>query len=89
MKIKLKQIQANLALVQLGNMEVFFSYETPVVLKQAISSYAVVTDQFYSATTTGHIKKALAWLAGRNAEKAISQCKVSQAELEALMTGED
>ena len=53
--MKLKQIGSNQTELELGFAQVFFSYETPVAACLTDGTL-VRTDQWYSATTTRHIK---------------------------------
>ena len=53
--MKLKQIGSNQTELDLGFAQVFFSYETPVAACLTDGTL-VRTDQWYSATTTRHIK---------------------------------
>ena len=53
--MKLKQIGSNQTELDLGFAQVFFSYETPVAACLTDGTL-VRTDQWYSATTTQHIK---------------------------------
>ena len=56
--MKLKQLGSNQTELDLGDVQVFFSYETPVAARLTDGSL-VRTDQWYSATTSKHINK---WL---------------------------
>ena len=56
--MKLKQIGSNMTELDMGDVQVFFSYETPVAARLTDGSL-VRTEQWYSATTSKHINK---WL---------------------------
>ena len=56
--MKLKQIGSNMTELDMGDVQVFFSYETPVAARLTDGSL-VRTNQWYSATTSKHINK---WL---------------------------
>ena len=59
-QMKLKQIGSNMAELDLGLVQVFFSYETPVAARLTDGTL-IRTDERYSVTTTKHINK---WLQG-------------------------
>ena len=74
--MKLKQIGSNMTELDLGLVQVFFSYETPVAARLTDGTL-VRTDQWYSATTSKHINK---WLEGYDA------LTVSQYRIDCLLT---
>jgi len=61
--MKLKQLGSNMTELNMGDVQVFFSYETPVAARLTDGSL-VRTEQWYSATTSKHINK---WLQGCDA----------------------
>lgn len=63
--MKLKQLGSNMTALNLNEVQVFFSYETPVAAILADGSL-VRTEEFYSVTTSKHINK---WLDGREAQE--------------------
>ena len=63
--MKLKQLGSNMTALNLNEVQVFFSYETPVAAMLADGSL-VRTEDFYSVTTSKHINK---WLDGREAQE--------------------
>ena len=58
--MKLKQIGSNMTELDMGDVQVLFSYETPVAARTGTGSL-LRTSTRYSVTTTKHINK---WLAG-------------------------
>ena len=58
--MKLKQLGSNQTELDLGDVQVFFSYETPVAARTDTGAL-VRTSTKYSVTTTKHINK---WLNG-------------------------
>ena len=58
--MKLKQLGSNMTELDMGEVQVFFSYETPVAARLTDGSL-VRTEERYSVTTTKHINK---WLQG-------------------------
>tara|TARA_Y100000310_G_C20310803_1_gene636134 strand:+ start:246 stop:473 length:228 start_codon:yes stop_codon:yes gene_type:complete len=62
--IKLGNIGSNMTLLQVGDIAVFFSYETPVACRTADGRY-LKTEQKYGVTTSKHINK---WLDGVQAQ---------------------
>tara|TARA_R110000796_G_scaffold77619_1_gene173508 strand:- start:395 stop:625 length:231 start_codon:yes stop_codon:yes gene_type:complete len=58
--MKLKQIGSNMTQLELGYVQVFFSYETPVAARTDTGAL-LRTSTKYSVTTTKHINK---WLEG-------------------------
>ena len=68
--MKLKQIGSNQTELNLGFVQVFFSYETPVAARLTDGSL-VRTDERYSVTTTKHINK---WLQGCDALTVSQYC---------------
>ncbi len=58
--MKLKQIGSNMTELDMGDAQVFFSYETPVAARTDTGAL-VRTSTKYSVTTTKHINK---WLDG-------------------------
>ena len=58
--MKLKQLGSNQTELDLGDVQVFFSYETPVAARTDMGAL-VRTSTKYSVTTTKHINK---WLNG-------------------------
>jgi len=74
--MKLKNIGSNQTELDLGFVQVFFSYETPVAARLTDGTL-VRTDQWYSATTSKHINK---WLEGYDA------LTVSQYRIDCLLT---
>jgi len=70
--MKLKQIGSNQTELNLGFVQVFFSYETPVAARLTDGTL-VRTEQWYSATTSKHINK---WLNGCDA-LMVSQDRIS------------
>ena len=74
--MKLKQIGSNQNELDLGFVQVFFSYETPVAARLTDGTL-VRTDERYSVTTTKHINK---WLQGCDA------LTVSQYRIDCLLT---
>ena len=58
--MKLKQLGSNMTELDMGDAQVFFSYETPVAARLTDGSL-VRTEDWYSVTTTKHINK---WLQG-------------------------
>ena len=75
-KMKLKNIGSNQTELDLGFVQVFFSYETPVAARLTDGTL-VRTDERYSVTTTKHINK---WLNGCDA------LTVSQYRIDCLLT---
>jgi len=63
--MKLKQLGSNMTALNLNEVQVFFSYETPVAAMLADGSL-VRTEDFYSVTTSKHINK---WLDGQEAQE--------------------
>jgi hypothetical protein len=63
--MNLKQLGSNMTALNLNEVQVFFSYETPVAAMLADGSL-VRTEDFYSVTTSKHINK---WLDGREAQE--------------------
>jgi len=61
--MKLKQIGSNMTELDMGDAQVFFSYETPVAARTDTGAL-VRTSTKYSVTTTKHINK---WLDGMSA----------------------
>jgi hypothetical protein len=59
-QMKLKQIGSNMTELDMGDAQVFFSYETPVAARTDTGAL-VRTSTKYSVTTTKHINK---WLDG-------------------------
>jgi hypothetical protein len=59
-KMKLKQLGSNMTELDMGDAQVFFSYETPVAARTDTGAL-VRTSTKYSVTTTKHINK---WLDG-------------------------
>ena len=57
--MKLKQIASNMTELDMGEVQVFFSYETPVAART--DKVRLRTSTKYSVTTTKHINK---WLQG-------------------------
>jgi len=74
--MKLYQKGSNMTELDLGFVQVFFSYETPVAARLTDGTL-VRTDQWYSATTSKHINK---WLQGCDA------LTVSQYHIDCLLT---
>ena len=74
--MKLKQIGSNMTELDMGFVQVFFSYETPVAARLTDGSL-VRTDERYGVTTTKHINK---WLNGCDA------LTVSQYRIDCLLT---
>ena len=74
--MKLKNIGSNQTELDLGFVQVFFSYETPVAACLTDGTL-VRTDERYSVTTTKHINK---WLNGCDA------LTVSQYRIDCLLT---
>jgi hypothetical protein len=74
--MKIKQIASNMTELDLGFVQVFFSYETPVAARLTDGSL-VRTAERYSVTTTKHINK---WLDGCEA------LTVSQDRIDCLLT---
>ena len=70
--MKLKNIGSNQTELDLGFVQVFFSYETPVAARLTDGTL-VRTDERYSVTTTKHINK---WLNGCDA-LTVSQDRIS------------
>ena len=70
--MKLKQIGSNMTELDLGLVQVFFSYETPVAARLTDGTL-VRTAERYSVTTTKHINK---WLNGCEA-LTVSQDRIS------------
>jgi hypothetical protein len=62
-QMKLKQIGSNMTELDMGDVQVFFSYETPVAARTDTGAL-VRTSTKYSVTTTKHINK---WLQGCDA----------------------
>ena len=58
--MKLKQLGSNMTELDMGDAQVFFSYETPVAARTDTGAL-VRTSTKYSVTTTKHINK---WLDG-------------------------
>jgi hypothetical protein len=56
--MKLKQLGSNMTELDMGDVQVFFSYDTPVAARLTDGSL-VRTDQWYSASTSKHTNK---WL---------------------------
>jgi hypothetical protein len=71
-QMKLKQIGSNMTELDLGLVQVFFSYETPVAARLTDGTL-IRTDERYSVTTTKHINK---WLNGCEA-LTVSQDRIS------------
>ena len=71
-QMKLKQIGSNMTELDLGLVQVFFSYETPVAARLTDGTL-VRTAKRYSVTTTKHINK---WLNGCEA-LTVSQDRIS------------
>jgi len=71
-QMKLKQIGSNMTELDLGLVQVFFSYETPVAARLTDGTL-IRTDERYSVTTTKHINK---WLQGCEA-LTVSQDRIS------------
>jgi len=61
--MKLKQLGSNMTELDMGEVQVFFSYETPVAARTDMGAL-VRTATKYSVTTTKHINK---WLQGCDA----------------------
>jgi len=61
-QMKLKQLGSNMTELDMGEVRVFFSYETPVAART--DTVALRTSTKYSVTTTKHINK---WLQGMTA----------------------
>jgi len=76
--MKLYQKGSNMAELDLGFAQVFFSYETPVAARLTDGSL-VRTDQWYSATTSKHINK---WLG----EGCCDTVAVPQDRIDCLLT---
>jgi len=74
--MKLYQKGSNMTELDMGFVQVFFSYETPVAARLTDGSL-VRTDERYSVTTTKHINK---WLNGCDA------LTVSQYRIDCLLT---
>ena len=74
--MKLYQKGSNMTELDMGFVQVFFSYETPVAARLTDGSL-VRTDERYSVTTTKHINK---WLQGCDA------LTVSQDRIDCLLT---
>lgn len=55
MTIRLEKIGSNQTVLHLKEVQVLFSYETPVAYRSKVSSTAYVTEEHYSRTTTKHI----------------------------------
>jgi len=70
--MKLYQKGSNMTELDLGFVQVFFSYETPVAARLTDGTL-VRTEQWYSATTSKHINK---WLQGCDA-LTVSQDRIS------------
>jgi hypothetical protein len=70
--MKLYQKGSNMTELDLGFVQVFFSYETPVAARLTDGTL-VRTEQWYSATTSKHINK---WLNGCDA-LTVSQDRIS------------
>ena len=70
--MKLKNIGSNQTELDLGVVQVFLSYETPVAARLTDGTL-VRTDERYSVTTTKHINK---WLNGCDA-LMVSQDRIS------------
>ena len=68
--MKLYQKGSNMTELDLGFVQVFFSYETPVAAR-VTDGTLVRTDQWYSATTSKHINK---WLQGCDALTVSQYC---------------
>lgn len=73
--MKIKPVGSNMTELQLDDVHVLFSYETPVAACIMGEGF-VRTEQWYSQTTTRHINK---WLDGVDAPE------VSQAYIDALI----
>lgn len=54
---QLKIIKANATIVEIGDIELYFSYETCVAMRNYPMDVAVQTDKKYSRTTTKHINE--------------------------------
>lgn len=54
---KLNIIKTNATIVTIGDIDLYFSYETCVAVKSYKRDIAVQTDKKYSRTTTKHIKE--------------------------------
>jgi len=64
--MKLRHIGSNQTILETAKAEIFFSYDTPVALHiYGVDGKILRTDQFFSQTTSKHIK---AWLKGRPSE---------------------
>ena len=74
--MKLYQKGSNMTELDMGFVQVFFSYETPVAARLTDGTL-VRTDERYSVTTTKHINK---WLNGCDA------LTVSQYRIDCLLT---
>lgn len=61
--MKLKQLGSNMTELDMGEVQVFFSYETPVAVRTETGAL-LRTSTKYSVTTSKHINK---WLQGRDA----------------------
>lgn len=72
--MKLKQLGSNMTELDMGGVQVFFSYETPVAARTNTGAL-LRTSTRYSVTTTKHINK---WLAGMPA------VEVPQADIDTL-----
>lgn len=67
--MKLNKLGPNKTEVQIGNVVVFFSYNTPVAAQLSDGKY-VRTNKKWSVTTSKHINQ---WLGGVRAEE-VEQC---------------
>ena len=76
--MKLRIIGSNQTEINLGFVQIFFSYETPVAARIIDGSF-IRTDQKYSVTTSKQINK---WLAGRE------HTLVPQHRIDGLLTSE-
>ena len=76
--MELNNIGANQTEVELGNLRVFFSYNTPVAYFSNYTKKYYITNKKHSVTTSRHINS---WLKQNNV-KSVDTIKVLQSEVD-------
>jgi hypothetical protein len=76
MTLKLKTLGNNVSVLETGEYDILFSYETPVAYTYVGERGVMVTATKYSKTTSKHINQ---WVAGRTTKT------VPQTEIDALL----
>lgn len=80
-RLRIKQFASNMTVLEMGDKELLFSYETPVAGRRTLESgnlQAFKTDTYFSVTTSKHIGKYL------NSLGLSTMVTLPQSEIEAM-----